>query len=424
MILITNVIINVILFISLYYVVFWMLVLLEEPKKNAKVVYKEWPEVSIIIPMYNEEENIKETIQTTCKLDYPSDKLKIYVVDDGSKDNSLKIAKNTANEEMKKNPQLKITILHQENKGKYAAINNALERIDTPFFATLDADSYPEKDALKNLLQEFTTQKVGAVSPILKVKNPKKAIEKIQWFEYSINHFYKSVLTRKNAIHVTPGPLPVFRTKLVKELGGFREGHKTEDMDIAMRIQEKNYEIKQCDEAVVYTKTPNNLKSLAKQRIRWGVGGLRNLKDYSHMLFNKEYGDFGLFQLPMVLFSGIFVVITILLSVFNLRKPIKTYFLLFKTYDFNFKEYIIDSLTNFNKEFFFLNLNVKAISISIIFLSISIFLLYNGLKIFNERLEKKGIALFSYFFIYFFFLGYVWILVLRDMVFRREVKWK
>ncbi|MDI3474018.1 MAG: poly-beta,6-N-acetyl-D-glucosamine synthase [Candidatus Woesearchaeota archaeon] len=425
MITITRIILDVVYFISLYYAVFWLLTYIEEkPKEKPKRTFKEWPAVSIVIPMYNEEENIRETIQTTCKLDYPSDKLKIYVVDDGSKDNSLEIARITAEEEMKKNPQLEIKILHQENKGKYAAVNNALDYIDTPFFATLDADSYPEKDALKNLLQEFTTQKVGAVSPILKVKNPQNIIEKIQWYEYAINHFYKSVIALRNAIHVTPGPLSVYRTELVKRLGKFREGHKTEDMELGMRIQAANYEIKQCEEAVVYTKAPRTWKSLTKQRVRWNLGSTLNIKDYSKMLFNKNYGDFGIFQLPMIPMAGVLSVSILFLIIFNLRDQIKRSILVMKTYNFNIFEYIAESISHFNLEFWFLNLSLKNIVMMIIFFSVSVFILYKGIKLFNEKVDNGWPALFLFLFMYYFFIAWVWILVFKDMIFKKEVRWK
>ncbi|MDK2850070.1 MAG: poly-beta,6-N-acetyl-D-glucosamine synthase [Candidatus Woesearchaeota archaeon] len=422
---------NVIYFISLYYTVFWVLTYLEEeePVKKKKPLI-DWPRVSIVIPMYNEEENIISTIDNICDVDYPKDKLKIIVVDDGSKDKSFENAKIAVEKNKKKYPELDIKILHQENKGKYAAVNLGLKYVDTPFFATLDADSYPERDSLKKLIKYFYdnySKDLAAVTPILKVYKPENLIQKMQWFEYAINHFYKSVLSIRDAIHVTPGPLALYKTKVVKHLGGFRPGHKTEDMELGMRLQKNHDLIKQCNDAIVYTKAPKTLRALVKQRLRWYWGTVKNVIDYSDMLFNKEYHDFGLFQLIMIPLSGVLAVALVFLMGFSMRDKIKMQYLSLKAYDFNIFEIIKDSFAHLNTKFWFLNLDLTSIAMMSVFLLIMVFLIYKGVKLFNRRfsLEKSYfIPLVIYILTYFYFLAFVWLIVFKDLIFKKEIKWK
>ena len=80
-------------FVGLYFSLFWLSVLLFRPDPNTKKNIKVWPKVSIIMPMWNEEENIGPTIESLQSLDYPKNKLTLIVVDDGSTDNSYAIAK-------------------------------------------------------------------------------------------------------------------------------------------------------------------------------------------------------------------------------------------------------------------------------------------------------------------------------------------
>ncbi len=429
---VTRIILYVIFFIFMYYTNFWLITYVEESntkKSTKRKEIAEWPGISIVIPMYNEEENIGPTIDNICDVDYPKDKLKIIVVDDGSKDNSFKFAQEAIERNKIKFPDLKLILLRQKNQGKYAAVNHGLKYADTPFFATLDADSYPEKDALKKLISEFIDESddLASVTPILKVYEPKTLVQKIQWLEYAITHFYKAILSLRNAIHVTPGPLAMYRTEIIKKLGGFRHGHKTEDMELAIRLQKYHYRIKQCDNAHVFTKVPRTWRALLKQRIRWYLGNLRNVFDYKEMLFNKEYQDFGLFQFVMIPLSGILAIALIILLPFSMRESIKARYLWLKAYNFNVIEFIMDSFKNFNLDFWFLNLNLTTVVITSLSLIIMFYALHKGLKIFNQKLNlKKGdfLVLLVYIFAYFYFIELVWLIVFKDFIFKKEIVWK
>ena len=411
---------NIIYFISLYYLVLWILVFLEKeaPKEHKLVSY---PNVTIVIPAYNEEDNIVETMKSAIALDYPKNKLKIIVIDDGSTDRTNERAKGCIAWARKNIASLEIVLLMQKNFGKFAALNNALKHVNSEFFATLDADSSPNEDALKKLVNSFTDKRIAAVSPILKVYRPKNRIQLVQWFEYSVNHFYKSIISNVNAIHVTPGPLSVYRTVVVKEVGGFREAHKTEDMEIAMRIQKKQYKIVQCNDAFVYTKAPYTIKELYKQRLRWNYGTFRNLIDYRKMMFDRKYGDFGMFQLPIILISGIMGITILGLITFNAYKSIKPTFKLLSMYNYNLYDYL--RYTQFNM--IWLDLDARAIVTFLGFFLISMLVLWLSLRLYREKISLRHMSsFFIYLFFYYLFLAIVWLGVLKDLILHRDRKWK
>jgi cellulose synthase/poly-beta-1,6-N-acetylglucosamine synthase-like glycosyltransferase len=131
----------------------------------------------------------------------------------------------------------------------------------------------------------------------------------MQHVEYRLSIFNRFMLAALGSVFITPGPFSIFRTSVVRGLGGWRHGHSTEDMELALRIQEAGHLIGNAPLAVVHTSTPRTLRLLFRQRVRWTYGWLRNAVDYRHMFGNRLYGNLGLIILPSAIFSiaaGIF----------------------------------------------------------------------------------------------------------------------
>ena len=242
--------------ISLYFIVFWLLVYLDKGSEDNHLEnLSDFPLVSVAIPAYNEESTLKATVESVQQLDYPQDRLEIIIVDDHSKDNTLKIAKELESSRVK--------VIHQPvNSGKGAALNTALKNSSGEFFAVLDADSFIEANALKEMLPEFKNSNVGAVIPRIYVRSKHNFLLKIQWFEYVIAFFYRKLMAHIDAIHVTPGPFSVYRKELLEEIGGFDANRKnlTEDLEMAFQIQKRNYKIIQKFSVSASTMAPPKLK--------------------------------------------------------------------------------------------------------------------------------------------------------------------
>jgi len=269
---------------------------------------KDIPSVSIIVPCYNEEKTVGKTVRSLLALDYPADKLSLIVVNDGSTDNTL-----DALTEFENHPH--VYIFSKENEGsKFAALNFALEKVTTDLVGCLDADSFVDPLALKKMIHYFDDPTTMAVTPSIKVHEPKTVLQHIQRIEYNWGVFFRHLLGSMNALYVTPGPFSIYRTQVFTDLGGYRFAHHTEDMEMALRMHKNAYKIVNSIGAYVYTVTPPQLSSLLKQRIRWTSGFLGNVIDYRDMLFNRQYGNIGMFVLPF----GVFSMFTNLYSIGNL----------------------------------------------------------------------------------------------------------
>ncbi|MBU0627952.1 MAG: glycosyltransferase family 2 protein [Nanoarchaeota archaeon] len=403
--------------ISLYFVVFWLLVLFEGKKQEPKKKLKTLPIVTIAIPSYNEEKRIKATLTDILKLDYPINKLEFIVVNDGSKDKTKEITEKI----IKENKKFNITLINQKNKGKGAALNAALKRAKGEFFVCLDADSFVEKTALKTILPYFTEDNIACVLPVMKVRKPKNLLQRMQWFEYIINMFYKELMSRLNCIHVAPGPFSVYKTDIIKNVGSFDENFNlTEDLEMALRLQSKHYRIIQLLEGQVTTIAPQSLRSLYRQRNRWYKGSIHNAFKYRKMIFNKNYGDFGMIQMPLILVGGILSIIIIgAMAYYNFWLPMRSINQL-KYVNFD----LVTLIRNFNIDFHLLDINFASILTAIIMLVLSIYIFVRSHKHTKENVNKYSkLSILIYLIGYFMLLGIIWVGILFEMAIGKKQRW-
>ena len=301
---VTEITVHVLLFISLYFEVLLLIAFFEKFSTVARMPVArdaDLPSVTIVVPCHNEERTVSDTIESLLRLDYPHEKLSLVVVDDGSTDNTLDVARRFESE--------RVRIHSKENGGKYSALNLAIERSESEFIGCLDADSFVHPSALRRIIPYFADPRVMAVTPAITVHNPRTALQLVQRAEYMLSVFIRRAFSFLGSIFITPGPFSIFRTQVFRELGGFRDAHHTEDLELGLRLQEKRYRIENAHDAYVYTVGPATLGALIRQRVRWTYGFLKNAFDYRHMFFNPRYGTLGMIVLPIVtlsVFTGLY----------------------------------------------------------------------------------------------------------------------
>lgn len=380
--------------IMIYCSVLWFTVFFKNRKKmfsNPKP--KRLPSITFLVPAYNEEKNIGKCLQSILNLDYPKNKLKVIVIDDGSTDNTPRIVKKFK----------KVKLIRQKNSGKAAALNNGLKYVKTELVACMDADSYPEKNYLLEMIGYLEKKNVAAVTPAMKVLNTQTIIQKIQWVEYLWQIFLRKIFNFFDCQYVIPGPGSVYKTFVLKKVGGFEVGNIAEDTEIAFRIIDKGYRIENSINAYVYTEAPSNFKGLYKQRIRWYRGYIHNVMKYSKMVFNPKYGNLGFFLLPMN-FVWMFILSFLFFSqIFTLLWNFAQYFI--SWYHIKFAvilpEMRVDIfLIDFYTYFFFL------------FLLLTLFTLWLSIVFSGEKVDlKKKLSFYlSYILIYPFLISIFWIL--------------
>ncbi len=305
------------MFLILYFQVFLILTLIENRGFSEDQVLRDLadkdpnnrPTVTIIVPIWNEQNTVVKTVLSILDLNYPKEKLFVMVVDDGSKDNSWQVV-----QQFKDHPQV---LLHKkENGGKYTALNYAIEHATSEYIGCLDADSFVDSEALNHIMPYFQEEGVMAVTPSLKIKDPNTTIlGMVQNAEYNMGIFTRKMLGLLDAQYVTPGPFSIFKKEVFKEVGPYKHAHNTEDLEMALRLQEHHYKIKNAHKAVVYTVGPRTLYKLYKQRVRWTGGFIQNTLDYKRMILNPKYGNLGILILPVAMYS---IVCSLIFLCYNL----------------------------------------------------------------------------------------------------------
>lgn len=311
----TSIVLYIALFSGLYYQIFLLVTFLEEfdgeKVEKAPTNDVSLPTVTITVPCWNEGKTLEKTVHSLLALDYPKDKLSILIVDDGSTDDTFAVARRLARR------YSIVTAITQKNGGKYTALNHGIQTSTADLFGCLDADSAVHPQALRRMVPYFSRDRVMAVTPALRVSEPRGILQRLQRIEYNVGVFSKKMLGLIDAIHVTPGPFSIFRRSVFAEIGLFRHAHNTEDMEIAFRIQSHGYRIENCHNAYVETITPNTLKKLYRQRTRWTYGFIQNCIDYRSFFFDKKRGNIGLFTLPVATISLVAALLLACIAIYH-----------------------------------------------------------------------------------------------------------
>lgn len=267
--------------------------------------------LSVIVPAYNEEKTIGATLQAILDNGYPKDKLEIIVVNDGSTDGTVEVVKKYKG----------VILLDKPNSGKADSVNKAIKKSKHEFIAIIDADSYPQKNALKEIMKYFADDKVGGVTGAALVKNRNNLLEKCQAMEYVLIAWTRKSLDAVHSVFVTPGALSVYRRTALEDIGGgFDTKVMTEDIEIAWNLLRHKWKTRMAIRAKVFTSAPSKVKAWYNQRIRWNVGGFQTLVKHWALFGKKEYNMFGVFVIPffishlVISFTGFFVFLWVMFS--------------------------------------------------------------------------------------------------------------
>ena len=264
---------------------------------DKEIVNDVYPTVSIIIPVYNEENIIAEKLNNIEKMDYPNNKLEILVVDGNSTDRTKKII----NEKIKKYKVIKL--LEQKKREGYirAIIQGILNSKGEIIFAT-DAASYHYPDALKHMVKHFTNPKVGAVTGKEIVRGQEKKIG--VKLEKSYRFFYDFMRKAETKIDSTPdskGEILAVRRNicinLFDKLG--RSPNASFDSCVPYQAKMMGFRTIYEDKAKYYEYVPSSFLDRMKEKTRRATSLIGALILFKEMILNKKYGRFGLIILPI-----------------------------------------------------------------------------------------------------------------------------
>ena len=257
-------------------------------------------------------------------------------------------------------------------------------------------------------------------TPVMLIDEPQTWIQKFQRLEYLAAMFIVRMMAGIDSNYVAPGPFSMYRTQTIKDLGGFDEDNLVEDQEIAYRVQEQHGKIRQVPDAVVQTIGPDTFAKLRRQRNRWMKGSLLNIIEYRQLLFNKDYGDFGNFGMPVTISGFALALIAIGAFLYYTLRPLALWIRDLWLVGFDIQPW----LANIRWDFSLLDPNYQSLYIIWLLLGAGLFLLYMSSRTYNDRIRRYGsLYIIPYFFLYFLMLSLFTVEVLFEVAIGKKQKW-
>ena len=251
-------------------------------RKKRLVSSEELPSFSILVPVKNEEKVVGRLLRALLGLEYPSEKVEIIVVDDGSTDGTKEICERYA----AKCPD-RIKVLHRlTSDGKPSALNYGLLHAHGEIVATFDADNVPEADTLLKAVEFFEDPSIDALQgTICSINADQNMLTKFISYEMAVR--CKSYMQGKDLLKLfvhLAGTCQFIRRGVLMRIGGWSRDSLSEDMELSARLTKNDYTIRYASEIRSWEESPSNVGQLMSQRLRWYRGCLDAALKYGKLI--------------------------------------------------------------------------------------------------------------------------------------------
>jgi len=228
---------------------------------------EEYPRVSILIPCFNEEDNVIEILKPLMNLAYPN--YDVIAINDGSTDRTGEMLEKM----LKVYPRLRVVHLAQ-NQGKAVGLNTAALMTRSEYVMCIDGDAILDPHAIDWMMLHFQSPRVGAVTGNPRVRTRSTLLGRIQVGEFSsIIGLIKRAQRTYGRLFTVSGVVTCFRKRALHDVGYWNPAALTEDVDISWRLQTRHWDTRFEPRALCWILMPETLNGLWKQRLRWAIGG-------------------------------------------------------------------------------------------------------------------------------------------------------
>jgi cellulose synthase/poly-beta-1,6-N-acetylglucosamine synthase-like glycosyltransferase len=259
----------------------------------------DWPQISVLIPAYNEEPVIEATVRSVLACDYP--KLEALVIDDGSEDRTAQIVGRLAAADSR------VILLRQPgNLGKSHALNAGVTAASSEYLIVIDADTIPDTDFLKRIVAPLLNSDTDAAAGNVKVGNSGRAklISLFQSVEYiSVLNTTRLLQSSFGTITTIAGAAGAMRKAAVQAVGGYSWKTTAEDADLTLQLARQGFRIRYQPRAIARTEAPSTWKCLFHQRVRWIHGNIQCIRQHLRQATLK--GRRHLYGFPAFMYENI-----------------------------------------------------------------------------------------------------------------------
>jgi len=272
-------------FMSYFWIIGGLLhyLLFEQGRRYGRIVLPSYPRVAVIVPCYNEGENVAEVIAHQDAMRYPD--YVVIAVDDGSSDDTgVQLNRLARRFE-------RLLVVHQHrNEGKAIGLTTAAQLTDAEYLLCIDGDSLPDHDSISYMLTHFLhAERVGAVTGNPRIRNRSTLLGRMQVGEFSsIIGLIKRTQQLYGRLMTVSGVMTMFRKQALEKVGYWSPDMLTEDIDISWKLQVAGWHIRYEPRALTWILMPETIKGLYRQRLRWAKGGIQTMLKYLPRLIHPR----------------------------------------------------------------------------------------------------------------------------------------
>jgi len=259
-------------------------------KQDAPLV--EYPEISLIIPVYNSADTLEKCIRSVEESSYDSSRITIMLVDNGSRDNSFEVFQRCQIEY----PELSM-YWFSSNQGKSKALNKALFNCHGKYVMNIDSDGRLEKDALLNVVKRFESHpEIHCLTGTILTERDEidatkkwglRVLRKMEYIEYCHSFLAgRNYDAEKNRLFTISGAFSAFRKSAIMQTFMYNTDTICEDAHMTFQIKRRKKKVSYCENAIFYVSPIDDGNKLYTQRQRWQIGEL----EVYHIFFKNALG--------------------------------------------------------------------------------------------------------------------------------------
>lgn len=238
----------------------------------------EWPRVAVVIAAYNEQKHIRQRAQNLLDLDYPADKLAIYIGSDGSRDQTAAILSEFTDSRLH-------ALAFEVNRGKANVLNDLVSRGQEEILVFSDANTFFAADALKHLVQPFADPAIGCVSGELRLTSA--GGDNQDGLYWRVEQFLKFFESRIGGLLGANGAIYAIRRSFWKPL---RPDTICDDFCVAMNVSAAGGRLLYTPAAWAHEEMPESIDDEYHRRIRIGIGNFQALVRHPEYLLKTSWG--------------------------------------------------------------------------------------------------------------------------------------
>ncbi len=281
------------------------------------------PNVSVLVPVKNEEKVVGRLLAALARLDYPSENLEVIVVEDGSRDGTLDICREFARRVSW------IKVYHrEESRGKGDALNFAFHQSTGEIIATFDADDVPEPAAIRKALRYFNGPEIGAVHGYHTTLNLRESIvSRLAAYETFLYRLANDGKYKLRLFVTFSGSNTFFRRSALEKVGLWDPNSLVEDAELAVRFAKARIATRLAP-VESGQEMPAKVRSLFRQRIRWSGGniqtGIKHRDAWRFMPWLRAFDMEALMMSPIVAILALVAWIVLGLGLVRVGLPLGT----------------------------------------------------------------------------------------------------